>query len=39
MKLEPVTKFDKRNKNQSQKINYDVMSANFDVTVIFLVYS
>ena len=39
MKLEPVTKLEKKNKNQSKKINYDVMSANCGVTVIFLVYS
>ena len=35
MKLRPVTKFDKRNKITSQKIDKDLMSKNCDVIVIF----
>ena len=37
MKLEPVTKIHKKNKTMSKKVNADVMSANYDVIVIFLV--
>ena len=35
MKVEPVTKFDKRNKTTAIKFEDDVMSANCDVIVIF----
>ena len=38
MKLGAVTKPDKRNKTTSKKIDDDVMSANFDVIVTFLIY-
>ena len=38
MKLGPVTKLDKRNKNPSKKFDDDVMPANCDVIVIFLIY-
>ena len=38
MKLRPVTKFDKRNKTTSKKCDDDVMSANCDVMVTFLIY-
>ena len=38
MKPKPVTKRDKRNKNNVKKINDEVMSANCDVIVIFLSY-
>ena len=38
MKLGRVTKLDKRNKATSKKIDDDVMSANFDVIAIFLIY-
>ena len=38
MKLEPVTKLDKRNKTTSKKFGDDVMLANCDVIVIFLIY-
>ena len=38
MKLRPVTKLDKRNKTTLKKFDYDVMSANCDVVVIFLIY-
>ena len=38
MKLGPVTKLDKRNKAMSKKFGDDVMSANCDFIVIFLVY-
>ena len=38
MKLEPVTKFDKRNKTTSKKCDGDVMSENCDVIVIFLIF-
>ena len=34
MKLEPVTKLDKRNKTTSKKFDEDVMSENCDVIVI-----
>ena len=37
MKLEPVTKFDKRNKKTS-KIYDDIMPTNFEIIVIFLIY-
>ena len=37
MKIEPVTKVNKRNKRSSKKIEDDVMSANFDVIVIFAI--
>ena len=38
MKFGPVTKIDKRNKITSKKFDGDVMSANYDVTVIFPIY-
>ena len=38
MKLGPVTKLDKRKKTTSKKIGDDIMSENYDVIVIFLIY-
>ena len=38
MKLGPITKLDKRYKITSKKFHNDVMSANCDVTLIFLIY-
>ena len=38
MKLGPVTKTNKRDKTTSKKLDDDVMSANCDVIVIFLIY-
>ena len=38
MKLGPVTKPDKRNKTTSKKFYDGVISENYDVTVIFLIY-
>ena len=38
MKLGPVTKLDKRNKTMSKNIDGDVMTANYDGIVIFLIY-
>ena len=38
MKIEAITKFDKRKKKQYQKIRRHVMSVNYDVIVIFLIY-
>ena len=38
MKLEPVTKLDKRNKTMSKKFDDDVMSENFDVIAIFPIH-
>ena len=38
MKLGPVTKIDKRNKTPSKKFGDDVMSDNYEVIVIFLIY-
>ena len=38
MKLEPVTKIDKRNKITPKKIDDDVMPKNCDVIVIFSIY-
>ena len=35
MKLEPVTKLDKRNRSTSKKIDHDFVSANHSVTLIF----
>ena len=35
MKLEPVTKFDKRNKTTSKNSDDDIMSGNCNVIVIF----
>ena len=35
MKLEPVTKLDKRNKTTSKKFDDDVMSENCNVIAIF----
>ena len=39
MKLEPVTKLDKRNKIASKKFDDDVMSKSCDVITIFPIYS
>ena len=39
MKLGPVTKLDKRNKTLSKKFDEDVISENYDVIVIFPIYS
>ena len=39
MKLGPVTKFDKRNKTMSKKLDDNVISANCDVIGIFPNYS
>ena len=38
MKLEPATKFDKRNKTKSNKFDDDVMSASYHGIVIFSIY-
>ena len=38
MKLGPETKLLKRNKEMSKKFGIDVMTENFDVIVIFLIY-
>ena len=38
MKLGPVTEHDKKNKTRPKKYYDDVMSENFDVIVIFLIY-
>ena len=38
MKLEPVTKLNKRNKAMPKKLDDDVMSSNCDIIVIFLIY-
>ena len=38
LKLGPVIKLDKRNKATSKKFDDDVMSANYDVVVFFLIY-
>ena len=38
MKLGPVPKLDKRNKTWSKKFGDDVMSGNYDVISIFLIY-
>ena len=38
MKLGPVTKLDKRNKTKAKKFDDDLISANCDVIVIFLIY-
>ena len=35
MKFEPVTKRDTKNKTTTKKFDEDIMSANFDVNVIF----
>ena len=37
MKLGPVTKLDKKNINTSKYFEDDVMSANYDVIVIFII--
>ena len=39
MKLGPVTKLHERNKITSKKFDGDVMSENYDVIVIFSIYS
>ena len=38
MKLEPVTKLNKRNKAMPKKLGDDVMSSNCDLIVIFVIY-
>ena len=38
MKLEPVTKLDKRNSSTSKKFDVDVVSENCDVIVKFLIF-
>ena len=38
MKLGPVTTLDKRNKTMSKNFYDDIMSANFEVIVIFPIY-
>ena len=38
MKLGPVTKLDKKNKTMSKEFSDDLMSANCDVIVSFLIY-
>ena len=38
MKLGPETKLVKRNIEMSKTFDIDVMTGNFDVTVIFLIY-
>ena len=38
MKLWPVTKIDKRNKTTPKKFDDEVISTNYDVIVIFLIY-
>ena len=38
MKLGPVDIIDKRNKNNVRKLDDDVMSANYDIIVIFPIY-
>ena len=38
IKLGPVNKLDKRNKTSSNNFNAGVMSANYDVIVIFLIF-
>ena len=38
MKIEPVTKLDKKHKTTSDKFDDDVMSRNCDVIVIFPIY-
>ena len=38
MKHGPVTKLDKRNKTTSKNFDYDAMSANLNVIVIFPIY-
>ena len=38
MKLGSVTRLEKTNKTTSKGFDYDVMSTNFDVIIIFLIY-
>ena len=38
MKLGTVTKLDKRNKTMSKKIEDGIMSENYDVILIFLIF-
>ena len=38
MKLEPVTKLDKKNKTKSKNFDNNVMSKNCDVIAIFSIY-
>ena len=39
MKLEPVAKLDKKNQMTSKKFGDNVMSANYDVILVFPIYS
>ena len=39
MKPRPATKLDKRNKTRSKKFDFDMMSENCDVIVIFRIFS
>ena len=39
MKLRPVTIHNKRNKTTSKKFDDDVISVNYDVIIIFPIYS
>ena len=39
MRLEPVTKLDRRNKTTSKKSDNNIMSINCGVIVIYLIYS
>ena len=38
MKRGPVTNLDKRKKTRSKKFDYDVISENYDVIIIFPIY-
>ena len=38
MKLGPVTKLHKKNKKNAKKIDDDIISANCDITIIFLIH-
>ena len=38
MKIGPITKLDKRNKTTQKKIEFDVMTKNCDVIVIFWIF-
>ena len=38
MKLEPVAKLDKKNQMTSKKFGDNVMSANYDVILVFPIY-
>ena len=38
MKIGPVTKLDKRNTATLKKADDDIMSANYEVIIVFLIY-